>query len=76
MLEFKEESYEAFGELVASVYEEWLNLLLRFEPEAAKPAEPEAVPADPEAPEVVIAGREEATAPAADFSPITDNPLG
>ena len=68
LLEFKEESYGSFGELVASVYEDWLNLLLRFEPEAA--------PAEPEAPTIATAGRGEAAAPVADFSPITDNPLG
>ena len=74
LLEFKEEGYEAFGELVASVYEDWLGILPHLAPAPAADEEPQAVISFG-APAEVIAAQGEAQAPA-DFSPITDNPLG
>ena len=69
LLEFKEESYEAFGELVASVYEDWLNVLLRLNVETDHSA------AGDESVEEMAASQGEVEA-RADFSPVTDNPLG
>ena len=74
LLEFKEESYGAFGELVASVYEDWLSVLLHLAPAPAADEEPAATISFG-APAEVTAARGEAES-ATDFSPITDNPLG
>ena len=70
LLEFKEESYDAFGEMVSGVYEGFLQTVLRMEVRL------EGAPAAQAPAFEVSAAKGEASAPAADFSPITDNPLG
>ena len=71
LLEFKEESFDAFGSLVAAVYEDWLGVLLHLAPAGGKPqaAVSFAAPAE------VTATQGEAET-LADFGPVADNPLG
>ncbi|MBQ9954627.1 MAG: preprotein translocase subunit SecA, partial [Eggerthellaceae bacterium] len=75
LLEFKEESYGAFGELVASVYEDWLGILLHLATPKADADEKPAAAISFGAPAEVTANQGDSETPA-DFSPITDNPLG
>ncbi len=78
LLEYKEESYDAFVELVATVYEDWLQVLLRMSAPAEGEREAAVVSlggAEPDPEPEATATRGEA-ADGVDFSRAVDNPLG
>ena len=76
LLEYKEESYDAFSELVACVYEDWLQVLLHLTVPAEGEKERAVISLGGVEPDQVVATQGEAAGENPDFSPITDNPLG